>query len=528
MRLPIKFVLMTALFVASSTADAKKVAIILNGGHTEYENTEDAYEDIEKMDQKLKGWDRFILSADGPSRLPKNLRSLNSLKVKDGKTEFDGNGFPKLTRRDPKVEGNFIAAATRKNLERVLKEHVKSGDTVLLYFTDHGDRGQQAGESKIAFWKEMVSTPELREIIDGYIPKGARVILHNEQCFGGGILNSLRGANGRFRNNSCGFAIAAEHEFAEAKHSFAKSFEKKINLKPTDFGNLFDEHRRFNMTSSGVTLSDFFLQEYLQKFSNYNSLRTIDDSLSCRSSSASVESNRLHNVRISIQMPTLLHDNLQKITALTKSLCGYEILEGQDLNLASDVTPLLDAVTRKISILDGIKGLVEVQRLKPIYKEAFDTWIRREKNPMLSLKIKNLSARMTELNDLLSVPGKRKDKQVTQLQLNSVKAQFEKSMDQYNIYFKALKENSPNIVSKFAAFTDRTGTDNGNPYPKNIINLYQAAKTKMERGGSMLNSCKTLQNALFRFKALKLITDKKDLGSLEDFLDIQRCENTIL
>ncbi|MEO5969298.1 MAG: hypothetical protein ABIQ95_05175 [Bdellovibrionia bacterium] len=531
-----RLLLVSTLLAASSTAHARKIAILLNGGHTEYENTEDSFEDIEKMDQKLKGWDRFILSADGPSRLPKNLKASNSLKTKDGQTEFDQRGFPKLTRRDPKVEGNFVEAATRKGLEKVLKEQVKAGDTVLLYFTDHGDRGKNEGESKIAFWKEMVSTPELKKIIDESIPKSARVILHNEQCFGGGMLNSLREANGRLRSNSCGFAVASEHEFAEAKHSFAKSLEKdkrsnSAEPQATDFGKLFDEHRRINTTSTGVTFSDFFLQEYLQKHSNGHVHGSVVDSLSCKNKAASTDNSKLHNNSVSIQMPVLLDESLRKIRALGNSLCGYQILEGHELNLTSDVTPIIGTVADRISKEGGerAKDRAEVQHLKPLYKAAFDNWMKTEKEPALYLKIKNLSARTDSLNGMLSDLGvKGKDKLVAERELESVKPQFEKSMEQYNLYLRALKGNSTKLVSEFAAFTARTGTENGDPYSKSIINKYQFAKNKMEKGGARLNACQTLQHALVRFKALKMIKDKNDHSSLEEFLDIQRCENTLL
>lgn len=542
-------VLVIFLLIPLDQAQARRIAILVNGGSTAYENTVDSYEDIELMDKRLQGWDRYILSADGPSQLPSPLRRPNSLKVQDNETVFDSNGFPALTRKDPKVSGDFWGAATRKNIEKVLKDQVKEGDTVFLYFTDHGDRGAKKGESKIALWGEDLATSELKEIIDTRIPRSAKVILHNEACFGGAMLNSLVQKDGSPRPNSCGFAVASEPEFAKSQNSLAKSLRKSEVSKPLDessgFGEIFNQLRTFSTASTGVSLSDHFCEKYLERNSTTHPSSAHRVSRSCKIDTYSLIPSLGIPERNEIG-PILFADELQRARELRHGGCGYLIeLAEQTLTSESALSSALELVQRKIIKEETLTTEDEVRKLKPLYKAAFDLWMKNEKNPSLYKKFEELNQKNEENGGrLLEIETRFRDekakltsktpKDLAQLDKKLAKMRdeasrpnkdFKKTQDQYNLYLRALKAENPTYVSEFTAFCEKEGGPD-KPFPKNIVSQFNSAKTKIVKGRGLLHSCKTLQHSLIRLKALRIILDTNDQKALKEYLDLQDCENT--
>lgn len=160
-------------------------AVIISGGANPYSNYERYWNDcsaIYKCLRQVYGYRReriLVLMSDGTSsgqdRLMNNGTYMSSL------LDLDGDGTDDI---------NY--SATRSNLSKVfnyLKGQVKSGEQVVVFVTDHGDR--RNGESYICLWNEEVisSTEFAREVkkIDSSVRK--HIVLG--QCYSGGFVEPL-------------------------------------------------------------------------------------------------------------------------------------------------------------------------------------------------------------------------------------------------------------------------------------------------------------------------------------------------
>jgi thiol-disulfide isomerase/thioredoxin len=99
---------------------------------------------------------------------------------------------PPVTFANTALDGVRVEAASRSALAAWFAEaarRLRSGDTLLLYVTDHGSRDPAGGsDSRITLWgaDESLSVHELRDMLAQLDP-GVRVVLLMSQCYSGGF-----------------------------------------------------------------------------------------------------------------------------------------------------------------------------------------------------------------------------------------------------------------------------------------------------------------------------------------------------
>jgi thiol-disulfide isomerase/thioredoxin len=123
---------------------------------------------------------------------------------------------PRLELGNSAVSGATLYPATRGSLSiwmLTVGQQLRAGDTLLLYVTDHGSKGDTPEENRIVLWGagQGLSVKELRETLDTLDPS-VRVVALMSQCFSGGFatLLSLGGAADEATGRFCGFFSATE------------------------------------------------------------------------------------------------------------------------------------------------------------------------------------------------------------------------------------------------------------------------------------------------------------------------------
>jgi thiol-disulfide isomerase/thioredoxin len=117
-----------------------------------------------------------------------------------------------ITYANSTVPGTTLRPATREELRRWFKRahrELKSGDTLLLYVTDHGTKAKDdSTNTSITLWGTDESLPvnELREQL-ALLDPGVRVVMLMSQCYSGGFshLVSTAGPDALPRGNICGY-----------------------------------------------------------------------------------------------------------------------------------------------------------------------------------------------------------------------------------------------------------------------------------------------------------------------------------
>jgi hypothetical protein len=92
---------------------------------------------------------------------------------------------PPIEYVNSEIEGVTLRPATRAALNAWFEteaSHLTSGDTLLLYVTDHGKKDSEGlGDNTITLWGEDLSVSELRELL-AKIEPGVRVVMLMSQC----------------------------------------------------------------------------------------------------------------------------------------------------------------------------------------------------------------------------------------------------------------------------------------------------------------------------------------------------------
>jgi len=101
---------------------------------------------------------------------------------------------PPIEYVNSEIEGFTLQPATRAALTAWFEtdaSRLTSGDTLLLYVTDHGKEDPEGlGDSTITLWGEKLSVSELRGLLANIEP-GVRVVMLMSQCYSGGFANAI-------------------------------------------------------------------------------------------------------------------------------------------------------------------------------------------------------------------------------------------------------------------------------------------------------------------------------------------------
>ena len=111
-------------------------------------------------------------------------------------TKVEGALKPPITYVDSVVPGATLEPATKDGIGRwfaAARHRLQSGDTLLLYVTDHGSKGDTPEENSITLWgpKESLSVRELSAMLEP-LDRGVRVVTLMSQCFSGGFADLAR------------------------------------------------------------------------------------------------------------------------------------------------------------------------------------------------------------------------------------------------------------------------------------------------------------------------------------------------
>jgi thiol-disulfide isomerase/thioredoxin len=120
---------------------------------------------------------------------------------------------PPIEYVNSEIEGFTLQPATRAALRAWFEtegRRLASGDTLLLYVTDHGKQDPKGlGDNTITLWGEQLSVSELRELLT-HIGPGVRVVMLMSQCYSGGFANVIfpDGVEIAPTGNVCGYFSA--------------------------------------------------------------------------------------------------------------------------------------------------------------------------------------------------------------------------------------------------------------------------------------------------------------------------------
>ncbi|MEO2169189.1 MAG: redoxin domain-containing protein, partial [bacterium] len=119
-------------------------------------------------------------------------------------------GRPPIEFVNTEIEDVVLRPATNVALAEYFAEEaseLNSGDTLLVYVTDHGTRGKQGPRSnRISLWQgERITVAEFEELVKE-VPAGVQVVMLMSQCYSGGFaeLAGALGQEGR-RAGICGY-----------------------------------------------------------------------------------------------------------------------------------------------------------------------------------------------------------------------------------------------------------------------------------------------------------------------------------
>jgi hypothetical protein len=280
------------LFSLLSLVHAHPTAIIISGGMDQGHNSKVHYDNVERAAKRFSSpeWNRVYVVADGPQNDPKP----NNAYQYDGVTTFTP------VRLDPPSDGSPYKAATKENLLdtfQTVAKSLKPTDPVVIYVTDHGARSKLNGESIVLWGKERIYLSDLRKLIHKHLPKSNPVILVQDQCLSGRMLESMWEKSGQLRKNTCGFAAAHANETVTQPYYISKN----LLTSPLDFGTAYSQllkttssntsydpsgsMRRpypWELLSTPLSTSDLYLEQYRKKheLSEKNSVPPRRDSLS--------------------------------------------------------------------------------------------------------------------------------------------------------------------------------------------------------------------------------------------------------
>ena len=185
---------------------------------------------------------------------------------------------PPIEYVDSKIEGFALRPATQDALRGWFEAEgteLASGDTLLLYVTDHGEKNKaDLRDNSITLWGEKLSVSELRDLLATLDP-GVRVVMLMSQCYSGAFANAaLRDVGEPLpRGNVCGyFSAPADRKahgcYAEVSGRDATGHSHRIFEAIASLPRLPDAQREV-LVSDGTpdvphATSSFFLAKLLE------------------------------------------------------------------------------------------------------------------------------------------------------------------------------------------------------------------------------------------------------------------------
>jgi thiol-disulfide isomerase/thioredoxin len=194
-------------------------ALLLNGGGTARTNYYSHFLHLGAMHRTLTGAGIpaahiDVLSSDGASTAP----DVAMVRAAEGPDAWllDGTVLERPLGRplryvSASMKGMAMAPATLDQLNAWFDDgadQLIGGDTLLLFVTDHGEKGKTPQQSRITLWnRQSITVAELARRL-GELPTGVRVVTVMTQCYSGGFAEAAlddRLRSGRPAGATCGY-----------------------------------------------------------------------------------------------------------------------------------------------------------------------------------------------------------------------------------------------------------------------------------------------------------------------------------
>ncbi|MGK5083526.1 hypothetical protein WDW37_09495 [Bdellovibrionota bacterium FG-1] len=500
-------------------AQSQPTAIVVDGGDSPVTNYCRYYDNIDRTERVLTGWNREDLVAGGPD----NPGPTNSACDAKGSVKYDAEGLPILEHRTP--SGPWKGAATLQAIEDRIRK-LRPGEPVLLYFTDHGSGGDGEGDRKVVLWGQMLTVSQLRKLT-GLVPSSSKLIMVNDQCFGGGMLDSLFAETSPHapRPHSCGFAAATRSEMSYSGGGFMEMADRVVknrdNKLPTavdsdgDGQYSFGEVQRYMQRSyatesTPVASSDIFLQRYLDD----NGLSPREGRRAKILSACIFEQNGVAAVTHgwSPMLTLLLHVKLERLRSdLANDYAGAGVSPGANFDEIKKERDRREDEVRKIEKQRG--DIVHK------FKDAFAAWMT-EKHPELMKRLDEDEQQQLLLQmELATGPTAARRAQI-QAELVKKGRDVERDQTEINRHKSAVTRPGANPTKKeFNAYASAHGD-------ADVSEKLDQATTKMVDKNIALQAYRRLYNTVATYNAISAMIVSGDSKAMSQYLDMLDCENT--
>jgi thiol-disulfide isomerase/thioredoxin len=190
-------------------------AILINGGSKKKSNYHSHLVHVRRLTRLLieSGVPKnniTIFASDGPDEAPDlAIREPGRFRehwlIQD--TDLDKLLGPPVHHVNSTVEGLRLLPAKKAALQtwfQLRAGQLGPGDTLLIFVTDHGQRGGKGKEATISLWDEKLPVSDLVSLLDSLDPE-VQVILWMSQCYSAAFARAIYRDGEVLRGNVCGF-----------------------------------------------------------------------------------------------------------------------------------------------------------------------------------------------------------------------------------------------------------------------------------------------------------------------------------
>ncbi len=454
----------------------------------------------------------FYTDMDNASKTLKNFKCQVTFGLKDKRTKNKCSGpgpYEKGKEADYKVKYKVIV--------KQIEEHAKklNGKPFVLYFTDHG--GYKNNQSTVSLGFNSISVEKQREllkIVQKHSPE-SKIITINDHCFSGGMIDATFDKNNKLSplKNTCGFSAASRYEYSYNGEGFINTLKSIKNLDPVlldttldrnllsiknklkknngklNFHQLFQIHKIDGATNSApMSSSELFLKQYFE-IKNVKK-RTADNSFT----------HNFHQTILQCYSKQYAgNKGVKKFTQLANSPIFKNLIDEMVTNLE---------ITRKKLRYDRSK----------LSFSTIDSLIKKQEKTLKEL-LDNQNELKKKIRHIVRNAW-RHTKEYDKLKVDLVNYTGNKNLDAYinmKERYYVLAKNFDNV------WKTRNSIEQVDKLGKKI----QQKSEEIEMMNYSLNNFRTYHSTLVNLNSLKHMAKTGDIESLNKYMDIIDCENTI-
>lgn len=513
----------------SETCLAKPLAIVTSGGINIWSNHGRYYKNLDAADHVLSNWKIYNLAADGPGGQMPNSLNANQ----EDQIFYGSNGLPIPHRFEPK--SNFFGPATYQAISQALEDglhQLQPGDPVFFYFTDHGSRGDGPLGRKVCLWGEHLTVAQLRSLVDR-VPETSRVIMVNDQCFGGGMLESLF-QKGEARGNSCGFAAASTNQLAYGGGGMIRAIdtlcsklkEKGRSCSFQDVYNAVIRSDSWKKNSTPVSSSDLFLEKVIKK-PRLNDPRSGLMICGKKVTQASRSSFNFPVNEVLQKKISTLQKNLEKELGVLNPLFfnPEDVCEEISDELVAKVQK---RVTQQEEYLRQLTERMNTQIKPRLRTEMVDGWLREQGNPELYTKY-------THLQNTLSVLKKMRSTEADnsfdlESEIHKVQSELQPIEDEVNLYLAGIRDGDSDapLATDFSRYLETKNAFHtlADAPASNILEEHNELERQISTQTRNLVPAWRFYRDLHAVRGLQILMEAGSHEEVSQYSNLLQCEQT--